>query len=53
MCNGKAKVIKAKDYLKMTYELPESWTRAAGILKGKRKLMEAHLRKVRREWDRK
>lgn len=31
--------------------LPESWIKAAGLLRGKRKAMDRHLKKVRSEWD--
>ncbi len=31
--------------------LPDSWKMAIGILKGRRKSMEAHVRKSRKEWD--
>ena len=33
--------------------IPASWYRAAGMLRHKRKTMELHLKKIRREWDRK
>lgn len=33
-------------------KLPLSWTRAAGILRHKRRELYAHLRRVRKEWNR-
>lgn len=47
--NG-AKIINIKDLGKLTYEVPESLIKAAGLLKHKRKQLEEHLKKVRREW---
>lgn len=31
--------------------LPSSWTKAAGLLRHKRKALECHLKKVRSEWE--
>ena len=31
--------------------LPASWIKAAGLLHGRRKAMDRHLKKVRSEWD--
>ena len=31
--------------------LPKSWTKAAGILSGKRAALERHLKKIRLEWS--
>jgi len=33
-------------------KLPEGLVQAVGLLKGKRRQMEAHLRTIRREWAR-
>lgn len=33
-------------------KLPLSWTRAAGILRHKRRELYTHLRRVRKEWNR-
>lgn len=32
--------------------IPESWYKARGILKKKRKALEKHLKDIRNEWDR-
>ena len=31
--------------------LPKSWTKAAGILSGKRAALERHIKKIRLEWN--
>jgi maltooligosyltrehalose synthase len=31
-------------------EIPKSWYEAAGMLRHKKKALEAHLKKVRNEW---
>lgn len=31
--------------------IPESWYKARGIFKGKKKALEKHLRDIRRDWD--
>lgn len=31
--------------------IPESWYKARGILKKKRKALEKHLRDIRHDWD--
>ena len=52
MGNNKAQIITVQDLPKLRYPLPESWRKAAGLLKHKRKELEAHLEEVRNEWDR-
>jgi hypothetical protein len=47
-----AKIITRKELAELRYELPKSWRKAAGLLRGKRKALEAHVKQVRREWDR-
>ena len=41
-----------KELVSLRYPLPESWKKAAGLLKNKRKALEQHLKRVRLEWDR-
>ncbi|MFA5855329.1 MAG: hypothetical protein WC846_03560 [Candidatus Gracilibacteria bacterium] len=31
--------------------IPKSWTEAAGLLRSKKKALEAHVKKVRGEWN--
>jgi len=31
-------------------QIPKSWTEAAGLLRNKKKALELHVKKVRREW---
>lgn len=53
MKNTKAQILSIKDLPKLRYPVPESWTRAAGLMRHKRKELEKHLEEVRNEWDRK
>ena len=46
-----AKVITPEEAKKLRYPLPESWKKAAGILKGKRIDGVKYQRQVRKEWD--
>lgn len=48
----KAKVITLKELARLRYPLPESWKRAAGMLKG-RKGVDAlkYQKEVRDEWE--
>lgn len=46
-----AKVITAKELPKLRYTLPESWKKAAGILKGKNIDPLEYQKKVRQEWE--
>jgi len=36
---------------KLTRKLPENWKKVAGILRGRKKLLEKHVNAVRREWN--
>jgi len=47
-----AKILTHRDSAKLHYPLPKSWTHAAGLLRRKKKTLERHLERVRREWDR-
>jgi hypothetical protein len=40
------------EQLKQAEPLPESWTKAAGLLRHKRKALDRHLKRIRFEWDR-
>lgn len=40
-----------KELTTLRYVLPESWIKAAGMLRHRKKGLERHLRKVRREWS--
>ncbi len=33
------------------WRLPKSWTQAAGLLRNRGGVLERHVRRVRREWD--
>jgi len=46
------KIINIQDLPKLCYPIPQSWTKAAGLLRHKRKALERHLKQVRLEWDR-
>ncbi|QQR54949.1 hypothetical protein IPG41_07295 [Candidatus Peregrinibacteria bacterium] len=37
--------------LPTTLVLPESWYKAAGFAKSKKKALEKHLKQIRSEWD--
>ena len=52
MANGTTKLLTPKIVTKLRYTLPKSWTKAAGLMRHKRKAMERHLKTVRAEWDR-
>jgi len=41
----------AHELARRTKPLPESWTKAAGLLRGKKKALTQHLQRVRKEWD--
>jgi len=47
-----AKVVTPEEVEKLRYPLPESWKKAAGLLRHKRKALERHLKTIRSEWDR-
>ena len=51
MKDTKAQVIKIEDLPTLRYPVPESWKKAAGLLKHKRKELEEHLEQIRNEWD--
>ena len=46
-----AKIITPQELPKLYHPLPQSWIKAAGLLRHRRKQLELHLKKVRREWD--
>lgn len=48
----RAKVIKPRELATLRYPLPESWKKAAGLLKG-RKLIDPveYQRTIRKEWE--
>lgn len=48
----KAKIITPEELKSIRYPLPESLNRAAGLLRHKKKALERHLQKVRKEWSR-
>lgn len=48
--NTQAKIITPQDLALLRHPLPQSWTKAAGLLRHKRKALEQHLKKVRNEW---
>jgi hypothetical protein len=49
----KIKISSLEGLYKVSYQIPESWNRAAGLLSRKRKALENHLRRIRAEWNRK
>lgn len=53
MANKQATIIKIEELPRLRQRLPKSWIKAAGLLRHKKKALEAHLKKVRTEWDRK
>ena len=46
-----ATILSVSQYMKRKRLLPESWYRGAGMAKHHKKALEAHLRKVKKEWD--
>lgn len=48
--NTQVKIITPKEITVFCHPLPQSWTKAAGLLRHKRKALEQHLKKVRNEW---
>jgi hypothetical protein len=48
----KAKIMTPAELGKIRYPLSDSWKKAAGLLKHKRKALEQHLTTIRNEWDR-
>ena len=48
---SKAKIIKAEDVSKLRYPIPESWKKAAGMLKGRKIDAVKYQRKIRQEWE--
>ena len=48
----KTRIIPTEEAKNLQYPLPASLTRAAGMMKHKRKALERHLQTVRDEWDR-
>ena len=52
MPKQEATILTPEEVKHMHYPLPESWKKAAGLLRGKRKALELHLKTVRKEWDR-
>lgn len=47
-----AKIITLEELRTLRYPLPDSWKKAAGMLKRHRKALERHMRDIRKEWDR-
>jgi len=48
--NTQAKIITPQELTRLRHPLPQSWVKAAGLLRHKRKALEQHLKKVRSEW---
>ena len=46
-----AKVVTLEELPRLRYQLTKSWKKAAGLLRGKRKQLDQHLKTVRKEWD--
>ena len=51
MSTTRHKIIAKVDISNMKNHLPKSWHQAAGMLRGKRKDLEMHIKKIRREWN--
>ncbi|MEK7541814.1 MAG: hypothetical protein AAB533_03130 [Patescibacteria group bacterium] len=49
---SRAKIITLEQLRTVRQPLPASLLRAAGLMRHKRKALERHLAKIRREWDR-
>lgn len=49
----KTNVLTAEDVKYLRYPLPESWKKAAGMLKGRKNLVDPvrHQRTIRQEWE--
>lgn len=47
-----ATIITAKKFKALRHPVPKSLIESAGLMKHKRKALEDHLKKVRREWVR-
>ncbi len=47
-----SQVITIQELAKLRRPLTKSWTKAAGLLRDKRKELEKHIKQVRKEWDR-
>ena len=47
----KEKIVKAEDLKNLRYPLPESWKKAAGILKGRKINALKYQRQIRAEWE--
>jgi hypothetical protein len=48
----KAKVITLQEVDRLRYPIPSGWDKAAGILKGKKRIDPvAYQKKIRREWE--
>ena len=48
----KTSILTPEETAKLRYPIPKSLDRAAGLLRNKKKALERHLQKVRREWSR-
>lgn len=49
-----AKVITPRELKALRFPIPQSWIKAAGILKGKKKVNAlAYQKQIRKAWDRK
>ena len=52
MAKQQATILSPEEVKHLRYPLPESWKKAAGLLRKKRKALERHLQTVRKEWGR-
>ena len=48
----RAKILTPEKVVKLRYPLPKSWTKAAGLLSYKRRVLESYIKKIRSEWNR-
>ncbi len=53
MNKQEATILTVKELEQRRIELPQSWKKAAGLLRHKRKALEKHVKAVRLEWDHK
>ncbi|HLD60774.1 MAG TPA: hypothetical protein VJA27_01425 [Patescibacteria group bacterium] len=47
-----SRIVKSAKLTRLNAALPQSWGKAAGLMRGKRKALQQHISKIRREWDR-
>lgn len=48
--NMQTKIVTPQKMYNLKLAIPNSWLKAAGILKNKRKQLEKHVSKIRLEW---